>query len=489
MQPVSKLHKIRLGPARCAVDLTDGSERGEYVNQDYIINKLGRPHRNINLMYCYYPLDQGWPLRASKAFPDLNVGYAWDYPYDDYFPYLGGIGGDCGHEPFTLMRDVRRHGQDVTLTMTMDCAVPDEHLVQIARELKPFGRMELRINHEANGTWFAFNKRYSYRQVADFFVRFHRIIKQEAPNIRTIICIGSGDKNGNGEIPHENEFREAVRVADIWSGDYYLALDWGWPYVVAERGGISHHRLTTAQVWADIQFSLKRFLTLNDGVPKPFVISEFNADGNVTGPYGQVAMMQDFYQKVKNEAAKETTTWLTGITLYQFRDRGRLGLEAEDPNNPGNGIEQPLLRAYRQLIHDPYFTPEIINDSPGGEPVELPLRLRWGGAEDAEGLALKLRFESNPVFCEMEFKEAGLNLMMEFNGRWFYKKPGITAIDLMPAFYEQALSGPTDLTLKIFAPPPNGENDPSQGDDWAFNYYQVITQIPLFRIRYEPIEL
>lgn len=48
-----------MGPARCAVGLGDGSERGEYVSQDYIIAKLGRPHRNINLMYCYYPLDKG----------------------------------------------------------------------------------------------------------------------------------------------------------------------------------------------------------------------------------------------------------------------------------------------------------------------------------------------------------------------------------------------------------------------------------------------
>ena len=51
---MSEIKKIHMGPAKCAVDLGDGSERGEYVNQDYILNKLGRPHRAVSLMYCYY---------------------------------------------------------------------------------------------------------------------------------------------------------------------------------------------------------------------------------------------------------------------------------------------------------------------------------------------------------------------------------------------------------------------------------------------------
>ncbi len=31
---MEKFYKVTLGPAECAVDLCDGSERGEYVNQD-----------------------------------------------------------------------------------------------------------------------------------------------------------------------------------------------------------------------------------------------------------------------------------------------------------------------------------------------------------------------------------------------------------------------------------------------------------------------
>ena len=45
------MQKLHLGAAQCALDLGDGSERAEYVNQDYILHKLGRPHRAIGIMY------------------------------------------------------------------------------------------------------------------------------------------------------------------------------------------------------------------------------------------------------------------------------------------------------------------------------------------------------------------------------------------------------------------------------------------------------
>jgi hypothetical protein len=231
-----KAFQLQIGPAKCAVDLGDGSERGRYVNQDYILRKLGRPHRGINLMYCYYPLDKGWPGRASVAHASDSVAFAWDYPYDDYFTYKGGLGGNLQDEPFTFMRDVRRHGQDVLLTLTIDPHVSDEHLIAIAKDLTTFGRMFLRINHVATGNWFSFNKRCTYQEVADFFVRFHKIVKQYAPNVKTILCIGGIERLDKEEMEKEPEFTEAVRHTDIWSVDKYMALHWGWPYDVAERG-------------------------------------------------------------------------------------------------------------------------------------------------------------------------------------------------------------------------------------------------------------
>lgn len=474
---------LHMGPAKCAVDLGDGSERGAYINQDYILHKLGRPHRAVNLMYCYYPLDKGWPIRASIAHKSDNVAFAWDYPYDDYFTYQGGLNGNLKDEPFNYMRDVRRHGQDVLLTLTIDPHVSDEHLIAIAKDLTTFGRVMLRINHEATGTWFSFNKRCTYQEVADFYVRFHKIIKKFAPNVKTILCIGGIENLNKEEMEKEAEFTEAVRATDIWSVDKYMALHWGWPYDVAERGGKSHKRDAVEKTYLQTKKSFERFKYLNDGIEKPMVMSEFNADGDVTGPYDQAKMIQDFCDMLKNEPA----TWFSGLTFYQFRDDGRLGLEITDPNNKEVGIEQPALKTYKEIIHDEYFSPSFTVQ----KETSFPVTLRWGGSEDSTGLSIPLHFEKDPVFAELIFEEElkNLNLMLEINDHWFYKASGVKTINLMSAFYEKPLSGACDIALKLFAPPASGENDPSQGKDWTENYYTVIPKLPEVRLRFEPIML
>ena len=94
-----------------------------------------------------------------------------------------------------------------------------------------------------------------------------------------------------------------------------------------------------------------------------------------------------------------------------------------------------------------------------------------------------------PVFCEVTFsgEDEKLNLMMEINGKWFYKSPAAKTIDLMPAFFEKPLDGAKEFTLKIFAPPADGVNDPSQGEDWQINSYTTIHKLPDIRIRFAPI--
>ncbi len=474
----NKMYALHMGKAKCAVDLGDGSERGEYVNQDYILHTLGRPHRSISLMYCYYPLDEGWPGRASVVHADPNVSFAWDYPYDDYFTYKGGLGGNTEGEPFQYMREIRQHGQDVTLTLTIDPHVSDEHLIAIAKDLKPFGRLMLRINHEATGNWFSFNKRCTYQEVADFYCRAHRIIKEYAPNVQTILCTG-GVEGDSGKIEKEEEFAEAVRCTDMWSIDKYFALHWGWPYDIAERGGSTHSRGNIREIYEYTKNSYNRFSELCGGVKKPMMMSEVNADGDVTGPFEQAAMVKEFCDILKEENA----TWFTNFSMYQFRDRGRLGLEIEDPNNPEVGIAQPILKTYKEIIHDEYFQPAMTI----GEEVALPLTLRWGGAEDAEGIAIPIHFESNPHFFELTFEDDS-NLMLEINGKWFYKSPKAKTIDMMSAFFEKPLDGPCDLTLKIFAPPATGENDIST-EDGLYNSYTTIEKLPKIRLRFEPTEL
>ena len=474
----NKMYALHMGKAKCAVDLGDGSERGEYVNQDYILHTLGRPHRSISLMYCYYPLDEGWPGRASVVHADPNVSFAWDYPYDDYFTYKGGLNGSTEGEPFSYMREIRQHGQDVTLTLTIDPHVTDEHLIAIAKDLRPFGRLLLRINHEATGNWFSFNKRCTYQEVADFYCRAHRIIKEHAPNVQTILCTG-GVEGDTGKIEKEEEFAEAVRCTDMWSIDKYFALHWGWPYDVAERGGSTHARGNIKEIYEYTKKSYNRFSELCGGVKKPMMMSELNADGDVTGPYEQAAMVKEFCDLLK----KDNATWFTSFSMYQFRDRGRLGLEIDDPNNSEVGIAQPIMETYKEIIHDDYFLPEMTI----GEEVTLPLSLRWGGAEDAEGIAIPIHFESNPHFFELTFEDDS-NLMLEINGKWFYKSPKAKTIDMISAFFNKPLNGSCDLTLKIFAPPATGENDIST-EDGLYNSYTTIEKLPKIRLRFEPTEL
>lgn len=475
---MEKLLKIHMGSAKCAVDLGDGSERGEYVSQDYILSRLGRPHRSISLMYCYYPFDKHWPARISEAMKDANVSFQWDYPYDDYFPYLGGLGGSRDGQPFEQMRDVRRHGQDVTLTITMDPRVTDEQLAAIGDDLRSFGRLFLRINHEATGSWFSFNKRATYQEVADFYCRACRVIKEHAPNVQTVLCIGGIEDLSSEEIVMEKEFAQAVRETDIWSVDKYMALHWGWPFDVAEMGGNSHGRSAVRDIYALTKASYERYKYICGGAEKPMVMSEFNADGDVTGAYEQAEMVRLFCDILDEDKAD----WFSGFTFYQFRDRGRLGLEIEDPNNSEVGIEQPVMSTYRELINRERFLPSMTEK---GE-AKLPVKLRWGSSEDADGIALPLHFDGDPHFCELVFEDDS-NLMIELNGRWFYKSPKARTIDLMPAFYENRLGGSADMTLKIFAPPASGENDLS-AEDGLLNYFYTLEKLPKIRILTAPVE-
>lgn len=78
--------------------------------------------------------------------------------------------------------------------------------------------------------------------------------------------------------------RRQFPAADVWSVDKYMALHWGWPYDVAERGGTSHKRDTVKNTFDMTKASFERFKFLNNGKAKPMTMAEFNADGDVTDP-------------------------------------------------------------------------------------------------------------------------------------------------------------------------------------------------------------
>ena len=66
-------------------------------------------------------------------------------------------------------------------------------------------------------------------------------------------------------------------------------------------------------------------------------------------------MVKEFCDRLEREQAD----WFSAFTFYQFRDRGRLGLEIENPNNPDTGIAQPVLDTYKEIIHRDWFSPQI----------------------------------------------------------------------------------------------------------------------------------
>ncbi len=465
---MEKAYNVHLGPAKCGLDLGDGSERAEYVNQDYILHKLGRPHRCVNIMYTLYPKDAQWPERISVACADMDVKFAWDYPYDDYFPF--GANG----QPFEQMRDIRRHGQDVLLTLTVDCSLDDEYLRGVARQFREFGRMRIRINHECNGNWFTHNKRYSVEEIAAFFVRFRNILKEEAPNVSTIFC--AGFVTPDGKVEHEDEFLPAYKAADIWSADSYPALHYGWPYDIAEVGGGKYKADNVMEIYGLFEKTAKRLRKVT-GQKKPLSTAECNSDGDVTGPFHQGEAVVKFAENFRDF---KTSSWFNGISMYQFRDRGRLGLEIEDPNNNTVGIEQPVMADYKKLIYDPYFLPALKK----GTKAAFPATLRWGGSEDADGIEIPISFKQTPEFCEATFEE-NLSLMIEFGGKWFYKAKGVKTIDFMSLFFEKPLGGKTTIPMRIFATPADGVNPQTRKKDWAENYYAKIKKAPEFRIRYE----
>lgn len=475
-----KFKSVLLQKAPCALDLGVGSERALYVNQDYILRKLGKIHRGISLMYTYYPNDKTWPLRASVACPQKTPTGAWDYPYEDYFPYMGGALGKTEDEPFNYMQEIRKHGMDVVLTLTIDPNLKEEEIIPLAKDLRSYGRVFLRVNHECTGNWFCFTKRASYEQIASFFVMVANVMHKHAPNVKMILCAGMYDKE-TAKLEMEDIFLEAHKVADYWSGDKYLALHWGWPVDVATKETNNYICYDVDEVYECAKNTYKRLKQIT-GQDKPMLLSELNADGDVTGAYEQANMMKHFMHLLENDDEK----WLSGFTLYQFRDDGRLGLEITDPNNKDVGIEQPILKMYKNKLHKKFFSQKLASK----QEVTLPYTLRFTNAEDALGVETSVTIAKNPHFAELYFENElkDANLMIEFAGDWFYKAPGVACIDLMSYFFEHPLKKQKTFAIRIFAPPATGKND-ATNEDTLNNYYYTLKSFPKIRIESEPVSV
>jgi hypothetical protein len=199
------------------------------------------------------------------------------------------------------------------------------------------------------------------------------------------------------------------------------------------------------EVWRQIHAIHRRFVQL-EGEDKGLEIGEFNTDGNVGGEAAQARLTGNFYRRV----LKAKPRFLKGITYYQFRDRGRLGLEREDPNNPRNGLPTPFLPVYKELLQAPYFQPsESWSRLKGG------LRMDWRTSDDSDGLGWKIPLKTRPAFLEVLF-EKDANLMVKAGRTWFYKKPGVEWVDLTQAAVEWGTAKP--FPVAAFAPPADGRN-------------------------------
>lgn len=362
--------------------LSDGSERGEYVPMPEVFSRFHKIHDGIQLMKTYYPNDPLWQThdRISKRTKLKNVSYAWDYEYDDYHPL------DI-FEPksktLKQMEEIKTYGSDIYLTLTMDINLQENAIKKIFEKLNGFGRIYFRINHEENGSWFRHNKDGSPLQQAKFFVKCHNIAKSVSPQFKTVFSITSDmDSKSESVSPSslklsKGQLNKALKYADFWSIDKYLSLHYGWPFEHPGKNGFSEYfSMTPDKWWSFIDESYIQMILNAKGAAKPLFINEFNDDSDVNGYENQAENIKKIYSKI----AEGNLNWLAGITLYQFRDRGGLGLETEKAGNAFTPL--PALSAYKSAINSFKDTIEFIHLYSGDGRFEF----RWDNSDSIIGL-------------------------------------------------------------------------------------------------------
>ena len=334
----------------CTLGITAGSERGSYAPQRHVLSRMGRPHHVVNLMFQYYPDMPGWPTQGTnyRGFfrnRELNAG-------DGYFPLSLDPDGPWGQEFLRQLADVRAHGSEPQLTLTLHADTPDSTLIGIAESLRPFTPMRIRINHECNGTWFHFNERWTYKQVSDLFVRFHRILHDHAPGVRTVACWNGNAENlrlpADRQPPRgrltEDELAPAFREADIVSIDQYASLHYGWPDPAFDpRTPSQYFRVDPDDWWLELENVHAAICRIRDA-DTDIEVHEVNEDADLAGDDGQAAWIRRFLprgDRLPAAVAEEHHV------LSVPRPR-RPGLERESVADPACCHDlSPSLQAYR----------------------------------------------------------------------------------------------------------------------------------------------
>ncbi len=315
--------------AKTKLIISNGSERGDYVDCMTMQRSFASPHDGVQLMKTYYPSDPRWnsAMKISRAHPNPESTYAWDHDYDDYWPLDFEVhDGACERQ----LRQIKSIGADVHLTLTLDMSLTDEELTAIFIRLGNYGTVYLRINHEANGRWFRHHKLHSRKELSDFFVRCHELARRHAPNIRTVFSLSAdifvGDQTHSvvrQEQAHlqSSELREALALADYWSLDKYVSLNWGWPHTHPTASS-NYFNGSVETWWRLVEETYLLMIYANGGVMKPLFLHEFNSDSDVVGESRQAAAITEVYRRLQ----QSDLPWLEGICFYQYCDEGGLGL-------------------------------------------------------------------------------------------------------------------------------------------------------------------
>lgn len=393
--------------------LANGSERGEYVPMKEIFSKMHQLHDGIQLMKTYYPYHEGWQTkeRISLCTKKKNVSYAWDYEYDDYHPL--DIFED-NSSTLKEMTDIKCYGADIHFTLTMDINLADDEIRAVFERFRGFGRIYFRINHESNGSWFTHNKEHTFEEVADFFVRCHYIIKSISREFYTVFSITADVNTHENRVLSKNlklnkkELNKALKHADYWSMDKYVSLHFGWPFTKMTSEFKNHYwSISTEQWWRFVEETYLQMILSNAGVLKPLFINEFNSDSDVDGFEKQAEVIREVYERIRDGELD----WIEGITLYQFRDRGGLGLEIE--NDRGSATILPALAQYREVIST--FKDQIKDDR--DEIEENVFSFEWHNMSDIRGVHIS---DLKGLYRIKNITEVPYYIFFVETGEWHY---------------------------------------------------------------------
>ncbi len=416
--------------------MSDGSERSTYMPQEDAVARLGAPHTGVNLMSCYYPKQSFWPERRlfSDEVPHFRhsvTDQTEKTRLEDFNDWTDGYYSfdleDPRNDVVGQMEDVRRHGQDVRLTLTADLDTATEDLERIAAILREFGPLELRLNHEANGcSWFRFarnvgqmsgeEQRRTYYEISRFFIRVHDLMARQAPNVTMVGCYnGPGERMAKGEIDQESlphlgndELGLMYELAGIIvSLDQYGSLHCGWPGHTVQNPPIigkfafDEHKgfaLTPHELCELVIRPFQQFISRKRGENARIDLGELDFDEDFHGPEIRAQLIFECYCWLRRHP-----DLIGSITFYELTDMGGLGLFRQKEYGDVEHVSENLVaEVYRRVMgweefRHPRQTVGEVGEGAGR------VELLWRSSCDAEGLRVGLPAGAKALDCGEEY--------------------------------------------------------------------------------------